>query len=65
MSYQVNLPKTVQKQLNALPQKPKQRILKALVQLQSIRTRGSDRLIRIQKQNQPKSSKPVFIIREY
>jgi mRNA interferase RelE/StbE len=34
MSYQVNLPKTVQKQLNALPQEPKQRILKALVQLQ-------------------------------
>ena len=35
MSYQVNLPKTVQKQLNALPQELKQRILKALVQLQN------------------------------
>ncbi len=34
MSYQVNLPKTVQKQLNALPQELKQRILKTLVQLQ-------------------------------
>ncbi len=34
MSYQVNLPKTVQKQLNALPQELKQRILKALVHLQ-------------------------------
>ncbi len=34
MSYQVNLPKTVQKQLNALPQEIKQRILKSLVQLQ-------------------------------
>ncbi len=34
MSYQVNLPKTVQKQLNILPQELKQRILKALVQLQ-------------------------------
>ncbi|BBC24077.1 type II toxin-antitoxin system RelE family toxin [Pseudanabaena sp. ABRG5-3] len=34
MSYQVNLPKTVQKQLNTLPQELKQRILKALVQLQ-------------------------------
>ena len=34
MSYQVNLPKTVQKQLNVLPQELKQRILKALVQLQ-------------------------------
>jgi mRNA interferase RelE/StbE len=34
MSYQVNLPKTVQKQLNALPQELKQRILKALAQLQ-------------------------------
>ena len=33
MSYQVNLPKTVQKQLNALPQELKQRILKALMQL--------------------------------
>jgi mRNA interferase RelE/StbE len=34
MSYQVNLPKTVQKQLSALPQELKQRILKALAQLQ-------------------------------
>jgi mRNA interferase RelE/StbE len=34
MSYQVNLPKIVQKQLNALPQEIKQRILKSLVQLQ-------------------------------
>lgn len=34
MSYQVNLPKAVQKQLNTLPQELKQRILKALVQLQ-------------------------------
>jgi mRNA interferase RelE/StbE len=34
MSYQVNLPKTVQKQLNALPQELKQRILKFLIQLQ-------------------------------
>jgi mRNA interferase RelE/StbE len=34
MSYQVNLPKTVQKQLNALPQELKQRILKSIVQLQ-------------------------------
>jgi mRNA interferase RelE/StbE len=34
MSYQVNLPKTVQKQLNILPQELKQRILKTLVQLQ-------------------------------
>ena len=34
MSYQVNLPKAVQKQLNVLPQELKQRILKVLVQLQ-------------------------------
>lgn len=34
MSYQVNLPKTVQKQLNSLPQELKQRILKTLVHLQ-------------------------------
>jgi mRNA interferase RelE/StbE len=34
MSYQVNLPKTVQKQLNKLPQQLKQRILKAIIQLQ-------------------------------
>ncbi|GBO55578.1 RelE/StbE replicon stabilization toxin [Pseudanabaena sp. lw0831] len=34
MSYQVNLPKTVQKQLNALPQELKERILKCIVQLQ-------------------------------
>ena len=34
MRYQVNLPKTVQKQLNTLPQELKQRILKTLVQLQ-------------------------------
>jgi mRNA interferase RelE/StbE len=34
MSYQINLPKTVQKQLNELPQELKQRILKALEQLQ-------------------------------
>ena len=34
MSYQVNLPKTVQKQLNLLPQELKQRILKAIIQLQ-------------------------------
>ena len=33
--------------------------------LQSQTTELSDRLIRIQKQNQPKSSTPVFIIREY
>ncbi len=33
--------------------------------LQSQAKELSDRLIRIQKQNQPKSSKPVFIIREY
>lgn len=33
--------------------------------LQSQRTELSDRLIRIQKQNQPKSSTPVFVIREY
>ncbi len=33
--------------------------------LQSQTTELSDRLIRIQKQNQPKSSKPVFIIRKY
>lgn len=31
MSYQVNLPKTVQKQLNALPLEIKQRVLKSLV----------------------------------
>jgi|GEM_PF-3967593 len=30
-----------------------------------MRERGRDRLIRIQKQDQPKSSTPVFIIREY
>ena len=34
MSYQVNLPKSVQKQLNTLPKELKQRILNALVQLQ-------------------------------
>jgi predicted nuclease of predicted toxin-antitoxin system len=33
--------------------------------LQSQTTELSDRLIRIQKQNQPKSSNPVFIIRKY
>jgi predicted nuclease of predicted toxin-antitoxin system len=33
--------------------------------LQSQTTELSDRLIRIQKQNQPKSSMPIFIIREY
>jgi hypothetical protein len=33
--------------------------------LQSQTTELSGRLIRIQKQNQPKSSQPVFIIREY
>jgi hypothetical protein len=33
--------------------------------LQSQTVELSDRLIRIQKQNQPKSSTPVFIIREY
>lgn len=33
--------------------------------LQAQTTELSDHLIRIQKQNQPKSSKPVFIIREY
>lgn len=33
--------------------------------LQSQTTELRDRLIRIQKQNQPKSSMPVFIIREY
>jgi mRNA interferase RelE/StbE len=34
MSYQVNLPKTVQKQLNVLPQELKQRILTVLIRLQ-------------------------------
>jgi predicted nuclease of predicted toxin-antitoxin system len=33
--------------------------------LQSQTTELSDRLIRSQKQNQPKSKAPVFIIREY